>query len=170
MTYSNRALEIWVGLELAEDSQHMPNQPRGFLRESLGECALNLNQGRENSIPPGTKPIHCRKKILRNEFLRKYMWGLYSHSHKYMEVFKIFEELIIFLKYVFAILQICIHTLPLYGYSGCIHTPLMPVHKNMFGELNSERIHVAHVFAPGRIQGYIPGELIMYWFCAKGLT
>ena len=40
-----------------------------------------------------------------------------------------FEEL--FLKYVFAPSQICIcplRPLPLYGDSGCIHTPLMPIY------------------------------------------
>ena len=82
-------------------------------------------------------------------------------------------------KYFWGIIfEICIRTfadmyyhlrpLCLYGYSGCIHTPLMPIHKNIFGELFSGRIHAAHAFAPGRIQENTPGELFMYWFCARG--
>ena len=35
-------------------------------------------------------------------------------------------------------------------------------------EIISGRIHVAPVFAPARIQENIPGELFMYWFCARG--
>ena len=27
-----------------------------------------------------------------------------------------------------------LHPLHLYGYSGCVHTPLMPIHKNIWGE------------------------------------
>ena len=42
--------------------------------------------------------------------------------------------------------------LPQYGYSGCIFSSLMPIHKNRFGELMSEQMHAAHVFAPRRIQ------------------
>ena len=53
--------------------------------------------------------------------------------------------------------------LPLYGYSDCIHTPLMPIHENKFGELISQQIHAAHVF-----QENIPGELFMYWFRPRG--
>ena len=59
--------------------------------------------------------------------------------------------------------------LPLYGYSGCIHTFLMPIHENIFGELLSKRIHAVHVFAPGRMQENTPGELFMYWFPARGV-
>ena len=67
------------------------------------------------------------------------------------------------LKYVFA------PSPPLYGYSGCILSSLMSIHKNIFGELNSEQIHAAHVFARGRLQENIPGELFMYWFsCQRG--
>ena len=40
--------------------------------------------------------------------------------------------------------------------------------KMFFGEFISLRIHAAHVFAPGRIQENIPGELFMYWFRARG--
>ena len=58
--------------------------------------------------------------------------------------------------------------LPLYGYSGCIHAPLVPIHINILGELISLRIHAAHVFAPGQIQESTPGELFMYWFRARG--
>ena len=47
---------------------------------------------------------------------------------------------------------------PLYGYSGCIHTPPMPIHKNNFGELIS-----------AQIQENIFGELIMYGFSCQGL-
>ena len=43
------------------------------------------------------------------------------------------EEFI--LKYVFAPSQICIREGTLYGYSGCIHTPLISIHKNVLGEL-----------------------------------
>ena len=53
--------------------------------------------------------------------------------------------------------------LPLYGHSGCIHILLMPIHKNNFGGCG------VYVFAPGRIQENIPGELFMYWFRAKGV-
>ena len=35
-------------------------------------------------------------------------------------------------------------------------------------EIISGRIHVAPVFAPARTQENIPGELFMYWFCARG--
>ena len=44
----------------------------------------------------------------------------------------------------------------------------MPIHKNIFGELISERIHAAHVLAPGRIHENTPGELFMDWFRARG--
>ena len=57
--------------------------------------------------------------------------------------------------------------LPLYGHGGCIHTPLMPIYENILGELFSEQMHAAHVFAPGRIQENIPGEFFMYWFRAR---
>ena len=60
--------------------------------------------------------------------------------------------------------------LPLCGYSGCIHTPLMPIHKNILWELISEQIHAAHVYAPRRIQeillanylciGFVPGDSV----------
>ena len=75
----------------------------------------------------------------------------------------IFEEL--FLKYVFALWP-C----PLYLYSACIRTSLVPIHENIFGELISVQIHAAHVFTPGRIQENIPGELFMYWFRARGYS
>ena len=62
--------------------------------------------------------------------------------------------------------------LPLYGYSGCIHTPLIPIQKNIFGELISEQMHAAHVFAPhpGEYRkmllanylciGFVPGDSV----------
>ena len=36
------------------------------------------------------------------------------------------------------------------------------------GEFILVRIHAGSVFAPVRIQDKIPGELFMYWFCARG--
>ena len=50
------------------------------------------------------------------------------------------------MKYVFAPSQYVFapSPLPLYGYSGCIHTPLMSIHSCIFG------------------------ELFMYWFRARG--
>ena len=76
---------------------------------------------------------------------------------------KYFWEL--FLKYVFALWP-C----PLYWYSACIRTSLVPIHKNISGELISVQIHAAHVLTPGRIQENIPGELFMYWFRARGYS
>ena len=40
----------------------------------------------------------------------------------------------------------------LYKYSGYIHTPLVPIHKIVSGELISVRIHAPHAFTPGQIQ------------------
>ena len=75
------------------------------------------------------------------------------------------------LTYVFTPSQICICTFtPSLSMDtvAVFREPLMPIHKNHFGELISEQIHAAPVFAPGRIQENILGELFMYWFRARG--
>ena len=47
--------------------------------------------------------------------------------------------------------------LPLHEHSGWIHTPPVPIHKNIFGESTSVRI-----------QEKTPGKVSMYWF--RGYT
>ena len=89
------------------------------------------------------------------------MWGLYLHSREYRKIF---------LRNYFWNMYLHLCPLPLYGYSGCIHAPLVPLHKNILGELISLRIHAAHVFAPGWIQeiflanylciGFVPGGIV----------
>ena len=67
-------------------------------------------------------------KILRNSFLHEYMRGLYSHSREYRELL---------LRKYFRNMYLHLFPLHLYGYSSCIHTPQVPIHTNMFGELIS---------------------------------
>ena len=102
--------------------------------------------------------------------MRTYMWGLYSHSRKYRKIRlrHYFFEICI---RTFANMYLPLRPLPLYGYSGCIHTPLMPILKIFFWELISEQIHAAHVFAPSREYrklflsnylciGFVPGDSV----------
>ena len=106
------------------------------------------------SDAPRHKTDTCRKKILEELIFARIHVGPVFALVRIQE--NIFEEL--FLKYVFALWP-C----PLYSYSACIRISLVPIHKNIFGELISVQIHAAHVFTPGRIQENIPGELFMYW-------
>ena len=71
----------------------------------------------------------CRKNLEEIIFARIHV-GLVFALAQIQE--NTFEEL--FSKYVFAPSQMYSHIrpLPLYGYSGCIHTPLMPIHKIYF--------------------------------------
>ena len=118
------------------------------------------------NVPPGTNPRHAGKVSWGINFLHEYMRGLYSHSREYRNIFlrNCFRNMYSHLRrYVFS------PSPPLSVWIQ-FHTPLMPIHKNIFGELFSVRIHAAHAFAPGRIQENIPGELFMYWFRARGLN
>ena len=78
------------------------------------------------SLPPGTKPIHAGKKS----------WGIHFCAHACGACIRTRANTG---KYVWGIIfEICIRTfanmylplrpLPLYGYCGCIHTPLMPIY------------------------------------------
>ena len=89
------------------------------------------------------------------------MWGLYSHWCEYRKIC---------LRNYFWNMYSHFGPCPLYWYSACICTSLVPIHKNIFGELFSVQIHAAHVFTSGRIQENIPGELFMYWFRARGYS
>ena len=46
-------------------------------------CPIQLASGVKT---PGTKPRHAGNKISRNQFLREYMWGLYSHLRKHRKI------------------------------------------------------------------------------------
>ena len=118
------------------------------------------------TVPPGTKPIHAGKKAWGTNFCAS-AWGACIHTradtgnYYWGILFKICIR-------TFANMYSHLRPLPLYGYSGCIHTSLVPIHKNKSGELISGQIHVAHAFACGRIQKNIPGTLFVYWFRARG--
>ena len=87
------------------------------------------------------------------------MWGLYSHECEYRKI--------CFRNYfwnMYSYFGPC----PLYWYSACICTSLVPIHKNIFGELFSVQIHAAHVFTPGRIQENIPGDYLCIGFVPGG--
>ena len=91
------------------------------------------------------------------------MWGLYSHSRKYRKIcLRIIFEICI---RTFTNVYLPLRPLPLYGYNGCIHTPLMPIHKNIIWELISEQIHAAHVYAPQANTGKYSWQII----CVLGL-
>ena len=167
-----RGSESWipaVGREFRNSSifyivDFNKNDCQIILRKFGEFCIAPL--GQKPKLLPGTKPIHAGKNSWGINFCvnacgacirarantGKYFWGIIS--------------------------EICIRTfsnmyshpcpLCLYGYSGCIHASLIPIHENILGKLISVRIHAAHVFAPGRIQENIPGELFMYWFRARG--
>ena len=71
--------------------------------------------------PVSVETNTCRKHFLRNQSLSKCMWGLHSHSREYRKI----HLRNYFLKYVFAPSS--------FGHSGCIHTPPVPMHEQMFG-------------------------------------
>ena len=112
--------------------------------------AQSKNSNKQKKLKLGKDSFHANVRATKTGRVSSGFWG------KFLEI----------CIRTFTVMYSHLRPLCRYGYSGCIHTLLLPIHTTTLGELLSGRIHAAHSLAPGRIQDNIPGDFFMYWFRA----
>ena len=133
--------------------------------------------GRPKPIPPWHKTNTSRKQFSPGINVRANTCGACirtcANTRKYYRgiIFEICAR-------TFANMYSHLRPLPLYGYSGCVHTHLVPIHENISGAFVSVQKHVAHVFARGRMQeiflanylciGFAPGGIVPIFSLVSG--